>query len=59
MPKHPVAYIVFDKDGNPWGPFTVARDASIWAETKWPGQQADLDDDEPKGWYVAVLRPPQ
>ncbi len=53
-----MAYIVFDKYRNAWGPFTSAGEASKWATKKWPNQHEVDPSEGGTGWHVAVLRPP-
>lgn len=48
-------YVVFDKSGNPWGPFDDAKAAHDWAEKKWPGMDAA---DTADGWVVVLLNKP-
>lgn len=55
MPTDKPAYILRDRDGNPWGPFDSAVEVAAWAKTKWP----DQDEGEPRvGWRVLALRNP-
>jgi hypothetical protein len=54
-------FIVFDKDGNPWGPFKSALEAAAFATKKWPDQKESIGDDYGNpgdGWTVAFLRGP-
>lgn len=50
-------FIVTDKNGNPYGPFADAGEASRWAAKKWPDQDQDSDRTG-KGWDITVLWSP-
>ena len=50
-------YVVMDKTGFPWGPFSTAHVAGMWADKRWPGGESPEPMEE-GGWFVVPLRHP-
>ncbi len=54
------AWSVRDNDDKPWGPFTTAEEARVWAQKKWPNVP-EYDEDNYDGhgcWDVEALWTP-